>query len=70
MRGEESGGCGDGQDGETMPEVSQGRIVGLDSDRVIDDSTNDKIGILSHEGTDATDRPYLALATGRASLLA
>ena len=54
-----SGGCGDGQDGETMPEVSQGRIVGLDSDRVIDDSTNDKIGILSHEGTDATDRPYL-----------
>ena len=26
--------------------------------RVIDDSTNDKIGILSHEGMDATDRPY------------
>ena len=54
-----SGGCGDGQDGETMPEVSQGRIVGLDSDRVIDDSTNDTIGIVSHEGMDATDRPYL-----------
>ncbi len=53
-----SGGCGDGQDGETTPEVSQGPIVGLDSDRVIDDSTNDKIGILSHEGTDATDRAY------------
>ena len=53
-----SGGCGDGQDGETMPEVSQSPIVGCDSDRVIDDSTNDKIGILSHEGTDATDRPY------------
>ena len=53
-----SGGCGDGESGETMPEVSQGRIVGLDSDRVIDDSTNDTIGILSHEGTDATDRPY------------
>ena len=51
-------GCGDGQDGETMPEVSQGRIVGYDSDRVIDDSTNDTIGILSYEGTDATDRPY------------
>jgi hypothetical protein len=32
--------------------------VGYDSNRVIDDSTNDKIGILSHEGTDATDRPY------------
>ena len=62
-----SGGCGDGQDGETMPEVSQGRIVGLDSDRVIDDSTNDKIGILSHEGTDATDRPYLG-ACDRQSL--
>src|SRR5208337_5650273 len=54
-----SGECGDGQDGETTPEVSQGRIVGLDSDRVIDDSTNDTIGILSHEGLDATDRPYL-----------
>ncbi len=59
MRGEvRSGGCGDGESGETMPEVSQGRIVGLDSDRVIDDSTNDTIGILSHEGADATDRPY------------
>ena len=54
-----SGGCDDGESGETMPEVSQGRIVGHDSDRVIDDSTNDKIGILSHEGMDATDRPYL-----------
>ena len=53
-----SGGCGDGQDGETMSEVSQGRIVGLDSDRVIDDSTNDTIGIVSYEGLDATDRPY------------
>jgi hypothetical protein len=38
-----SGGCGDGECGETTPEVSQGPIVGLDSDRVIDDSTNDKI---------------------------
>ena len=37
---------------------SSGPIVGYDSDRVIDDSTNNKIGILSHEGTDATDRPY------------
>ncbi len=53
-----SGGCGDGESGEPPPEVSQGRIVGHDSDRVIDDSTNDKMGILSHEGTDATDRPY------------
>ena len=53
------GGCGDGESGQPTPEVSQGPIVGLDSDRVIDDSTNDTIGILSHEGTDATDRPYL-----------
>ena len=53
-----SGGCGDGQSGETTPEVNQGRIVGYDSNPVIDDSTNDKIGILSQEGMDATDRPY------------
>ena len=53
-----SGGCGDGQSGQPTPEVNQGRIVGHDSNRIIDDSTNDKIGILSHEGMDATDRPY------------
>ena len=53
-----SGGCGDGESGQPTPEVSQGRIVGHDSNRVIDDSTNDTIGILSHEGMDATDRPY------------
>ncbi|MGA2703365.1 MAG: hypothetical protein ABSH35_19995 [Isosphaeraceae bacterium] len=53
-----SGGCGDGQSGETTPEVSQSPIVGYDSNRVIDDSASDKIGILSHEGMDATDRPY------------
>ena len=62
-----SGGCDDGVCGETTPEVSHGRIVGHDSDRVIDDSTNDKIGILSHEGMDATDRPYLG-ACDRQSL--
>jgi hypothetical protein len=53
-----SGGCGDGESGETTPQGSQSPIVGYDSNRVIDDSTNDKIGILSHEGTDATDRQY------------
>ena len=53
-----SGGCDDGESGEPRPEVSQGRIVGHDSNRVIDDSTNDTIGILSYEGLDATDRPY------------
>jgi len=31
--------------------------VGYDSNRVIDHTTNDKIGILSHEGTSAADRP-------------
>ena len=53
-----SGGCVEGESSEPMSEVSQGRIVGHDSNRVIDDSTNDKIGILSHKGMDATDRPY------------
>ncbi len=52
-----SGGCGDGESGEPTPEVSQGRILGHDSNRVIDDSTNDKIGILSHQRADAADRP-------------
>src|SRR5271157_4802229 len=52
-----SGGCGEGESGEPTPEVSQGRIVGYDSNRVIDDSMNDRIGILSHEETDAADRP-------------
>ena len=52
-----SGGCGDGQDGETTPEVSQGRIVGHDSQRVTEDATDDEIGILSHEGTHAAGQP-------------
>ena len=63
-----SGWCDDGQDGETMPEVSQGRIEGHDSNRVIDDSTNDTIGTLSYEGTDATDRPYQGACDRRQSL--
>ena len=63
-----SAGCGDGQDGETTPEVSQSPIVGYDSNRVIDDSTNDTIGILSYEGTDATDRPYQGACDRRQSL--
>jgi hypothetical protein len=40
-----------------MAEGSFDPVVGYDSDRVIENSTNDKIGILSHEGTDAADRP-------------
>jgi len=42
-----SGGCGDGERSKPTQGVSQGPIVGHDSNRVIDDSTNDKIGILS-----------------------
>jgi hypothetical protein len=53
-----SGGCGDGESGETTSQGSQSPIVGYGSDRIIDDSTNDKVGILSHEGMHATDRPY------------
>ncbi len=53
-----SGGCGNGESGQPTPEASQSAIVGYDSNRVIDDSTNDKIGILSHEGMNLTDRPY------------
>jgi len=53
----EAGGCDEGQSSEPMAEVSLGLIVGYDSNRVIENSTNDKIGILSHEGTDAADRP-------------
>ncbi len=51
-------GCGNGQSVETTPQGSQSPIVGYDSNRAIDDSTNDAIGILSHEGMHATDRPY------------
>ena len=40
-----------------MAEVGLGPIVGDESNRVIENSTNDKIGIWSHEGTDAADRP-------------
>jgi hypothetical protein len=42
---------------EPTAEVSQGRIVGYDSNRLIEHMTNDKNGILSHEGTGAADRP-------------
>jgi len=45
----EAGGCDDEQSSELMTEGSSGPIVGHDSDRVNDDSTNDNNGILSHE---------------------
>ena len=48
-----------GESGESMPEVRHGPIVGYDSDRVMGDSTNDKMGILPHKGTDAAVRSCL-----------
>src|SRR5271157_1870863 len=38
-----------------MAEGSFGPVVGHDSHGVVEESTNDKIGILTHEGTDAAD---------------
>ncbi len=49
----EAGGCDEGQSSEPMTERSSGPVVGHDSNRVIDDSTNDKNGILSHPGAHA-----------------
>jgi len=43
----------EGQSNGPLTEDYSGPIVGHDSDRVIDDSTNDKNGILSHEGEHA-----------------
>ncbi len=52
-----AGGCDEGQSSQPMTEGSSGPIVGHDSNRVIDDSTNDKIGILSHQGAHAAGQP-------------
>ena len=49
--------CDQGQSSEPMTEASSGLVVGHDSNRVIDDSTNDKNGILSHEGAHAAGQP-------------
>jgi hypothetical protein len=51
----ESGGCDAGESSEPMAAGSFGPVVGHDSHGVIEESTNDKTGILSHEGTDAAD---------------
>ncbi len=50
-------GCAEGQSGEPMTEGSSGAVVGHDSIRVIDVSTNDKNGILSHEAAHAAGQP-------------
>ena len=47
----------DEESGEAAPEVSRDAIVGHDSNRVIDEVEDDKIGILSHKGMDATGGP-------------
>ena len=53
----EAGGCNEGQNSEPMTDGISGPVVGYDSTRVIDDSTNDKNGILSHEGAHAAGQP-------------
>ena len=44
------GGCHEGERSEPTPALTLGQGVEQDSQRVIRKSTNDKIGILSHEG--------------------
>ena len=53
----QAGGCNEGQNSEPMTEGMFGPVVGYDSTRVIDDSTNDKNGILPHEGAHAAGQP-------------
>ena len=53
----QAGGCNEGQNSEPMTDGISGPVVGYDSTRVIDDSTNDKNGILSHEGAHAAGQP-------------
>src|SRR5271165_7376412 len=53
----QAGGCNEGQNSEPMTEGISGPVVGYDSTRVIDDSTNDKNGILFHEGAHAAGQP-------------
>lgn len=49
----ESGGCDEGPNSEPMMEGCSDPVVGQDSHLVLDDATNDKMGILSHEDEDA-----------------
>jgi hypothetical protein len=44
------GGCHEGESSEPMPALTLGQGVEQNFRRVIRNSTNDKIGILSHEG--------------------
>ncbi len=65
---QEAGGCDEGQSSEPMTEGSSGPVVGHDSNRVIDDSTNDKIGILSHEDSHAAGQPRQGDGVGQCLL--
>src|SRR5208283_3840047 len=56
-RGVETGGCEEGLSSEPMKEGGSSPVVGHDSNRVIEDSTNDTIGIVSHEGAHAAGQP-------------
>ena len=51
----EAGGCDQRESSEPMAEGSFGPVVGHDSHGVVEESTNDKIGTLSHERTDVAD---------------
>ena len=53
----EAGGCDEGQSSEPMTEGSSGPVVGHDSQRVTEDATDDKNGILSHEGAHSAGQP-------------
>jgi hypothetical protein len=65
-----SGGCGDGESGQPTPEVSQGRIVGHDSNRVLMIRRTTRLeSCPTREWTRQTDCTR-AIATGRACLLA
>jgi len=51
------GGCDEDESSEPMPALTLGQGVEQNFQRVIRNSTNDKIGILSHERAGAADRP-------------
>jgi hypothetical protein len=60
-----SGGGHEGESSELMPELRLGRVVEQDFHHVIENSTNDKIGILSHgERTRQTDGVRQSLPGG------
>src|SRR5271157_6379155 len=64
----EAGGCDQGQSSEPMTEGSSGPVVGYDSQRVTEDATDDKNGILSHEGAHAAGQPAQGDGVGQCLL--